>query len=237
MKLLILLDFDGVLFNSAYEAYRVCQVIAPVTDNYRTDVSFEEFMDFRSYLTDAWQFSRLYDKTRLIKDYSKLVDVVPDNEDWRFANGFFAARATMMKNPDWAKVMSPYDFFFQIKEVIQNNTAYFKILSTRNVESIRRTLDYFEVPNIEIFGQEHIREFGSKIGVAKHMGWISDNYYTVYVDDMNSHLEPFERKADVTFHAGWGYDQTGYESVTSTQLAKIIKSFISLENGKKIKQD
>jgi hypothetical protein len=233
MKLLILLDFDGVLFNSAYEAYKVCEVLAPVTDNYRQDVSFEEFMDFRSYLTDAWQFSRLYDKTRLIKDYTKLVEVVPDQEDWRFANDFFAARAVMMTNPDWAKVMSPYDFFFQIKEIIQNNTVNFKILSTRNVESIRRTLDYFEIPEIEIFGQEHIRQYGSKLGVAEHNGWIGDNFYTVYVDDMNSHLEPFERKADATFHAGWGYDQTGYESVTSTQLAKIIKCLIALENRKK----
>ena len=233
MKLLVLLDFDGVLFNSAYEAYQVCQSVASLTIGFRTDVSFEEFMDFRSHLTDAWQFNRLYNKQQLIKDYSKLVDVVPEQSDWMFSNSFFLARATMMENPDWPKIMSPYDFFFQIKETIQNNTANFKILSTRNVESIKRTLDYFEIPNIEIFGQEDIRQHGSKLAVAENQGWISNNYYTVYVDDMNSHLEPFERKADATFHAGWGYDQTGYESVTSTQLAKIIKSLVSLESGKK----
>jgi hypothetical protein len=235
MKLLILLDFDGVLFNSAYEAYKVCQTLVSVSqeDNYRTDVTFEEFMDFRSYLTDAWQFNRLYDKTLLIKDFSKLVEVVPVDQDWHFATNFFAARATMMKDPDWPKIMSPYDFFFQIKETIQENLGTFRILSTRNIESIKRTLDYFGVPDIEIFGQEHIREYGSKIKVAEHQGWISDDFYTVYVDDMNSHLEPFEKKADVTFHAGWGYDQTGHESVTSTQLAKIIKCLIALESRKK----
>jgi hypothetical protein len=178
-------------------------------------------------------FNQLYDKTRLIKDYSKLVDIKPDQEDWRFANDFFAARKIMMENSDWPKSMSPYDFFFQMKDIINNNSLHFKILSTRNYESIKRTLDYFGVTDIEIFGQEAIREHGSKIKVAEHQGWISNEYYTVYVDDMNSHLEPFELKADVTFHAGWGYDQTGYESVTSTQLAKIIKSLISLENRKK----
>jgi hypothetical protein len=233
MKLLILLDFDGVLFNSAYEAYKVCEAMVPVTDNHRADVSFEEFMDFRSHLTDAWQFNRLYDKKKLIKDYAKLIEIEPDEQDWRFAKNFFAARADMMKHPDWAKIMSPYDFFFQIRNIIQQHPNNFKILSTRNQESIKRTLDYFLIPEIEIFGQEKIRECGSKFNVAMSQGWISNDYYTIYVDDMNSHLEPFEHKADVCFHAGWGYDQTGYESVTSTQLAKIIRSLVCLDSGKK----
>ncbi len=228
MKPLLLLDFDGVLFNSAYEAYQVCEHFASKHPEYRRSVDFEEFMGFRSYLTDAWQFCRLYQKNRLLDDVQKLYIVKPDEHDWEFSKRFFEARAEMMKDDDWAKLMSPYPFFYQLRPLLKQYSDSFKILSTRNVASIQKTLDFFEADGIEIYGQEHIREHGSKLGVAKHNKWLSNGCYVFYIDDMNSHLEPFKNEVDLCIHVNWGYDVSTSNSYTQEQAFHLIQGFLRI---------
>lgn len=231
MKPLILLDFDGVLFNSAYEAYQVCEHLAVSDARYRHGLSFDEFMSFRAQLTDAWQLCRLYQKDRILRDIAMLHDVEPDADDWAFSERFFAARAEMIKDPDWAKLMSPYPFFYQLRPLLLKYPQTFKILSTRNKESIQRTLEFFEADGIEICGQEHIREHGSKLGVAKHKRWLENSDYVVYIDDMNSHLEPFETEVDLCIHAGWGYDAANADSYTQGQAFQVIGGFLTLAHA------
>jgi hypothetical protein len=231
MKPLFLLDFDGVLFNSAYEAYQVCEHLASRESHYRQGVSFDEFMIFRAQLTDAWQFCRLYHKERILCDVSKLHDVKPDIQDWKFAEEFFEARAEMMKDLDWPKLMSPYPFFHQLRPLLIKYPQTFKILSTRNKSSIQRTLEFFEADAIEIYGQEDIREHGSKLAVAKYKNWLGTGRYVIYIDDMNPHLEPFETQVDLCIHAGWGYDVASVDSYTQGQAFQIISGFLKLANN------
>jgi hypothetical protein len=233
MRLLVALDFDGVLFNSAYEAYTVCEEIAKNSHKLRQGLHFDEFMEFRSYLTDAWQFNRLYSQERKLKDFSALSEVIADADDWEFTKNFFIAREKLMSNSDWAKLMSPYPFFYQIKDIICKHPDLFSILSTRNKASIQKTLDFYNVPNILINGQESIRQFGSKLSVAQSLGWMSDDIYVTYIDDMNSHLEPFQGNVDLCIHAGWGYDASGYESFTQNQVFNVINGLVSVARGKK----
>lgn len=228
MRPLILLDFDGVLFNSAYEAYQVCEFLAESDDVYRHGLSFDEFMSFRAQLTDAWQFSRLYQRDRILRDITKLNEIEPDAQDWRFAERFFAARAEMMRDSDWPKLMSPYPFFYQLRPLLKKYPQTFKVLSTRNKASIERTLEFFEADFIEVYGQEEIREHGSKMGVAKHKRWLESGDYIVYIDDMNSHLEPFETEVDLCLHAGWGYDVAHVDSYTQGQAIQIIRGVLRL---------
>jgi hypothetical protein len=227
-KPLILLDFDGVLFNSAYEAYQVCERMVGDSQLYRKGVSFDEFMTFRAQVTDAWQFSRLYNKSRALDDITKLSTQSPDEIDWTFTQSFFGNREKMMEDPDWAKVMSPYPFFYQIRPFLREFPEVFKILSTRNKTSIARTLEFFGANSIAIYGQEDIRKYDSKLGVAKSNRWLNNSAYVVYIDDMNSHLEPFENEVDLCIHAGWGYDVSQVDSYTQSQAYQIIKGFLKL---------
>lgn len=226
MKPLILLDFDGVLFNSAFEAYQVCEYVGARDPQYRHGVSFDEFMVFRGHLVDAWQFCRLYRKDRLLREVDKLSQCVADAQDWEFARAFFAARAEMMQDPGWAKLMSPYPFFYQLRPLLQKYPDSFRILSTRNRASIQRTLEFFEADAIPIHGQEDIRTDGSKLGVARKRGWLDNGSYVTYIDDMNSHLEPFENAVDLCIHAGWGYDATRVDSYTQAQAMAIISALL-----------
>lgn len=230
MKLIVLLDFDGVLFNSAFEAYKVCEAVRyRYPDQYR-EISFASFMQFRSFLTDAWQFNRLYSKLLFLNDFSALMGLIPEESDNIFAERFFDARKEMMQEDDWPKIMSPYNFFMQIKDLLNKNSSLFSILSTRNIDSIERTLAFHGIDNIQVYGQEHIRKFGSKLAVAKEYNLIGSEIITVYVDDMNSHLEPFEQEVDFCIHAGWGYDSSNESSFTEEQALKVISTLVALIN-------
>jgi hypothetical protein len=228
IKPLILLDFDGVLFNSAYEAYQVCEYMAKGDAHYRSGVSIDEFMDFRRQLTDAWQFCRLYQKDRVLSDITQLHRIKADQDDWHFSELFFAARAEMIKDNEWPKLMSPYPFFYQLRPLLTRHADHFKILSTRNKASIQRTLEFFEADGIEIYGQEDIRTHGSKLAVAQHNHWLQSDDYVIYIDDMTSHLRPFEAEVDLCLHANWGYDQAHHNSHTQGEAFQIISSAIAL---------
>jgi hypothetical protein len=127
--------------------------------------------------------------------------------------------------------MSPYPFFHQMAPLLAQHPESFRILSTRNVESIRRTLTYFEAPDIDVFGQEHIREYGSKIDVAREQNWLKGDRFVIYLDDMNVHLEPFHNKVDLCLHAEWGYDVPRSDSYSQGQALQVLSGFMRVAHG------
>lgn len=229
MQLKIVLDFDGVLFNSAFEAFSVCNRSVAGDDRYRSAVTFEEFLSFRSHVVDAWQYRRLYEGSVYDPNFENLKGVQPEPADWEFAQRFFAARREMMEDPEWPKVMAPYDFFFLLKPLLLEYPNYFHILSTRDVGSIRRTLEYFGTGGIAVCGQEDIRATGSKLESARCFGWLKEGEnLIVYVDDMSHHLEPFDGQVHLPLHADWGYDQSAERSLSQHQVFGIISSMLKL---------
>lgn len=231
MEIKFVLDFDGVLFNSAFEAYSVANHATKGRIGFRQDVNYEEFLAFRSVVTDAWQYNRLYAATSSVLP-NTLHMITPDEGDWSFSRDFFEARRVIMEDPEWPKVMPAYDFFFLLKPILLQCPDRFAILSTRNVSSIHEALAFNGVDGIEIFGQEDIRKLGSKLSVAKSQNWLDPKkYMIVYVDDMNSHLEPFQGQVHLPLHANWGYDRETSSSLSQSQVHTIISSLLSIADG------
>ena len=185
-------------------------------------------MEFRSFLTDAWQFCRLYQKDRVLGDFRLLYSAERDAQDLIFSERFFESRVSIMKDPEWAKLMSPYAFFYQLRPLLNSYPDVFKIISTRNTASILRTLNFFEVDGIEIRGQEDIQKQGSKLAVAEHEKWLSRGDYVVFIDDMNSHLKPFDNRVNLCLHANWGYGSVNTESYTQGQAFQFVNGLLSI---------
>lgn len=228
MEIKFVLDFDGVLFNSAFEAFTVANRAVEGDPAYRQDITYEEFLSYRSFVTDAWQYNRLYSREHSLPAQA-LHDFKPEAIDWAFARDFFAARERIMEDPEWPKVMPPYDFFFLLRPLLLKHPERFAILSTRNVQSIRETMAFHDVDVLPIFGQEDIRRLGSKLAVAKDQHWLDGGkWFIVYVDDMNSHLEPFEGQIHLPLHADWGYDNGTPCSLSANQVHTIISSLLTI---------
>jgi hypothetical protein len=228
MQTFFVLDFDGVLFNSAFEAFSVANRATEGRTGFRQGVSYDEFLAFRSTVTDAWQYNRLY-SLELAVQADRLREVQPVEADWCFARDFFAARKVMMEDPEWPKVMPPYDFFFLLQPLLLRHPDRFAVLSTRNVKSIRETLAFHGVDVVPVFGQEDIRRLGSKFAVAVDQHWLDrGRFIVVYVDDMSIHLEPFDGQIHLPLHADWGYDVATPGSLSAHQIYTIISSLLSI---------
>jgi hypothetical protein len=228
MRSFVILDFDGVLFNSAFEAFSVANRATEGQVGFRQDVSFDDFMAFRGVVTDAWQYNRLYSLEGSIPA-KHLHHIQPDDADWTFARRFFEMRKIMMEDPEWPKLMAPYDFFFLVKPLLSKSPDRFAILSTRNVKSIRATLAFHGVDVVPVFGQEDIRRLGSKFAVAQSQHWLDQSQsIVVYVDDMNVHLDPFHGRLHLPLHANWGYDTATAHGFSPLQVFNIINSLLSI---------
>lgn len=222
------LDFDGVLFNSAFEAYSVANRATEGRSEFRQDISYEEFLAYRAVVTDAWQYNRLYSKAGSLPA-SAIRSFTPEAEDWQFSREFFEARKEIMEDPEWPKVMPPYDFFYLLRPYLLQHPERFAVLSTRNVQSIRETLAFHGADVVQVFGQEDIRSLGSKLAVAKDQHWLDrGKFFIVYVDDMNSHLEPFEGEIHLPLHADWGYDKGTPGSLSANQIHTVISSLLTI---------
>jgi hypothetical protein len=228
MEIKFVLDFDGVLFNSAFEAFSVSNKATAGRNDFRQDITYEEFLSYRAVVTDAWQYNRLYSREHSLPA-GVLRGFKPEEIDWAFARDFFDARKAIMADPNWPKVMPPYDFFFLLKPLLLKHPDRFTILSTRNVQSIHETLAFHGADVLHIFGQEDIRRFGSKFGIAQDQRWLDGGkWFIVYVDDMNSHLEPFEGQIHLPLHADWGYDRGTPCSLSANQIHTIITSLLTI---------
>ncbi len=228
MEIKFVLDFDGVLFNSAFEAYSVANKATAGRPEYRQDITYEEFLSYRAVVTDAWHYNRLYSREHGLPA-AAIRGFEPEKIDWAFARDFFDARKAIMEDPTWPKVMPPYDFFFLLKPLLLQHPDRFVVLSTRNVQSIHETLAFHGTDVLHIFGQEDIRRLGSKLGVARDQHWLdAGKWFIVYVDDMNSHLEPFEGKIHLPLHADWGYDNSTDCSLSANQIHTIISSLLTI---------
>jgi len=137
-----------------------------------------------------------------------------------------------MQDPDWPKIMPPYDFFLLLRPFLLQHPEYFAVLSTRNVESIHQTLAFHGADVVPVFGQEDIRRSGSKLAIARNQHWLDNGkWLIVYVDDMNSHLEPFEGRVHLPLHAGWGYDAETPGSLSANQVITVISSLLKIAKG------
>lgn len=231
MDIKFVLDFDGVLFNSAFEAFTVANRAIAGDSAFRQDITYEEFLAYRAVVTDAWHYNRLYSRDHSLPA-AVLRGFKPEEIDWEFSHRFFDARQHIMEDPNWPKVMPPYDFFLLIKPLLLRYPDRFAILSTRNVQSIRETLAFQGADVVRVFGQEDIRAAGSKLAVAKKERWLEPGkWLIVYLDDMNSHLEPFEGQIHLPLHADWGYDAGTPGSLSANQVLAIISSLLSIAEG------
>jgi len=222
---LCLLDFDGVIFDSAQEVYTICQEMAASGLVSRTDVEIAEFMNFRKLVKDAWQFSYLYNKPN---------DPLPGNpeiDDEEFAHAFFKTRADLAKDSEWFNKIPAYPFFKRIKKHMLNHPNAFKIISTRNEDSILKILHANDVNEIDVLGQASIKKSGGKIQAANMAGLLGRKQFTLYIDDMLEYSNQFSSYVDFAMHASWGYGCPSEKSLSETSAAALIDAlFMDFNN-------
>lgn len=211
----VILDFDGVLFDSAVEAHAVCESIPKNWNNLSLKTfSFPEFMKFRKHINTSTDFLPYYVGNTVIDQELKK----------QFKATFYAQRKIISLTKNYVKEnFPPYKFMYDIRELITENPDIFYVLSTRDEDSIKATLkSYVQFKPENIFGQAVYSAAGSKVQALQERGLaLSD---CLYVDDLCSHLYPFEKYATKLIQADWGYGELdeSYSADMDSALQQVV---------------
>ena len=230
MNLIVLLDFDGVLFDSALEVYKICEKLTKGKKKFRQGIKYIEFLKYRPLVTDAWQYSLIYNQKKFDKNLKSFAGILPDTDDIAFSKKFFEIRTKISTN-NYFDLIKPYNFFIKLRPLLLKYPDNFNILSTRNRNSIEKILIKHKIKKIKFFGQEDIKKYGSKISVFKKVINLKDDKFVIYIDDINEHLVPFKKEIDLTVQANWGYGNISKNSFDQEYCLKLISSFIKLNNN------
>ena len=80
---------------------------------------------------------------------------------------------------------------------------------------------------IPIFGQERIQKHGTKFNTLLQNGLIEYPENVLVVDDMQSHLLPFQNLGVNCIQADWGYDVPGEFAFDVQSATYAVLTFIS----------
>lgn len=221
------LDFDGVLFLTHKEVFAICQFLAAKYDDYRDDVSFEEFSLFRSHLTDAWQFRLLYDRKSELKEFWSVPYFEKNKKDSLFAQRFFEARVDFSADRNTTDLFEATDFFFNLLPALRSMPKRFRILSTRNQDSILSVFNSYGLVDIPILGQELLKQYGTKFNTLLKNGLMEHPKSVLIVDDMKSHLHPFQKLGVNCIQVDWGYDVPGKFAFDVQSATQAVLSFVN----------
>ena len=213
---LIGLDFDGVLFDSAYEAYWVAESTALRFENFKS-FDFKSFMMFRTRINQCRDFVRFYslDKKNLSDDFLE-----------KYEKNFQAIRATYMNKmgENYIKKFFPaLDFFKRISHFLTSKPDQFCIISTRDESSIRQTLKLNNI-NLKgnIIGRETFIKYNSKSKSLRHL-FGNDFKLKLYVDDIYEHCTDMKEVSEQVIQADWGYGELSSSAASYSRVSNLIK--------------
>lgn len=218
----VFLDFDGVLFDTAFEAYLVCCNMNSPEIFFSINTEDPFYICFRKYrylVGEAWQF---YYLQRAITHYlantnadikllfAQMIATAERVDYQAFEERFFGTRRKLqtIDYESWMQSNRPYDFFTKLKPVMEKFRQYFYIISAKDADTIQHILKAydFEIPRNHLFGVSQINQFGSKKNIlTRHINRFPDTPLLFVDDYLQNILDCSDPPQIMAYHAQWGY--------------------------------
>ena len=237
---MICLDFDGVLFDSANEAFVIgCETFFGVDSNYdNSRVNYKRFLLLRPFVDSAWQYRTVFniltddlnDELMLIKGKQKLKSY-PQKKDREFAAKFHYIRTELLNNnrTKWINLHEPYEFFKLLKPLIIEFPDQFQICSTKSAEFILEILSAhgLKLDMKQIWGRDIFEANNhSKAKIIENNVNIQDAI--LFVDDSSRHINDVQCLKNVeAILAKWGYLEAGKINDNHTLIIEKIREFLT----------
>ena len=231
----VFLDFDGVLFDSVKEAYLLSRC-AYNGIGVKTEIDNTEYNKFRKYrylITKSWHFYYIFKlilnntpDDKFETEYKKCMNNINYSAVEEFDKKYVKVREDLMKSDFefWDNLDTPFDFFFKIRELSEDNNYKFIILTNKKRLPVQNKLNKFSL-NAELFSNEDLSKYSSKGDfIQKYM--VDNNIKKCYfVDDSMDNLNTCLKYNNIkSLLANWGYiapNQKGYSPEEITDI--IIK--------------
>lgn len=233
MNIKVFLDFDGVLFDSVKEAYLLARkayfdidVKAPIESKH-----YQKFRDFRYLVTHSWQFyyilklieenvERTFFENLFTQNSVKTQAVID------FDNKYTEARENLLKSDFdfWDKLDEPFEFFYDIKKLSENNPGKFIILTNKKKLPVQNKLKKYGVNNIQLFANEDLKAYNSKAEfIDKYIQNKNiDNCFLIEdsIDNINS-CKKYPQITPLLVY--WGYVHPKEKGLSEKEILEIIQ--------------
>lgn len=242
----LFLDFDGVLFDTVREAYAVA-VIA--SGKYETiadiDFSGRHYLRFKAlrylvapasdyyFILKLLEFSlekSLIECQRIFFDMKSQAQYLSCAE--QFQECFFSTRKSIMTSDykKWLALNYPYEFFYEIKNIIECSQKSIKIVTTKNKDAIIALLRSEKVEIIpEIYDAEAFKKFGSKKNIIHFICTEQGIVSGIFIDDSLHHLEQCRSLDGIAlFQPSWGYLAPTDRGIFCKPLIKTITEYLGV---------
>ena len=211
---MVFLDFDGVIFDSAIEAYAVAMITsgkaASLQDVDINSYHAKAFLSQRYQIGPAWNYYYLLNAIDqgLTEQFSDFLPDQPGNEAKEFMASFFATRKNLRKYnwDNWLALNKLYDGSKGFLELLENyeNSC---IVTTKDKETVQALLKTNGVSReVNIFDASDYEKHGCKSRLMD--GLIKGNSVNkaIFVDDSHKHLNKCNWVNNLeVVHARWGY--------------------------------
>lgn len=211
---MVFLDFDGVIFDSAIEAYAVAMITSGKAENLNDiDINSDHakaFLSQRYQIGPAWNYYYLLNAIdqKLVEQFSQFLPDQPGTEAKEFMASFFAVRKNLRKNnwDNWLTLNKLYEGsrgFLDLLENYENSC----IVTTKDRETVQALLQTNGVSReVKIYDASDYEKHGCKSRLID--GLIKENSINkaIFVDDSYKHLEKCNWVSNLeVVHARWGY--------------------------------
>jgi CMP-N-acetylneuraminic acid synthetase/phosphoglycolate phosphatase-like HAD superfamily hydrolase len=211
---IIFLDFDGVIVDSAKEAYAIAMLttgrLKTLSDLDLNSDHAVRFLKQRCHIGPAWNYYYLLKSIDENKDllFSEVLPNEAGKEGKNFQEQFFATRQVIRNHfwDDWLDLNEIYngsDVFIDL--INQNNNIV--IVTTKDAPTVKALLEKYGVSReISIYDAKAYEDFGCKSLFIDD--FIKTNYIksSLFIDDSRSHLDKCIWIENLkTVQAQWGY--------------------------------
>jgi CMP-N-acetylneuraminic acid synthetase/phosphoglycolate phosphatase-like HAD superfamily hydrolase len=210
----VFLDFDGVIVDSAKEAYAIAMLtsgrIHTLSDLKLNSEHASRFLNQRCHIGPAWNYYYLLKSIDENKDLS-FSDILPNEagkEGKIFQEQFFATRQVIRNHfwDEWLELNEIYngsDVFIDL--INQNNNIV--IVTTKDGPTVKALLEKYGVlREVTIYDAKSYEDFGCKSLFIDN--FIKTNYIkrSLFIDDSRSHLDKCKWVENLEIiQAKWGY--------------------------------
>jgi len=230
----VFLDFDGVLFDSVKEAYLLTR-FAYKGIEIKTPIDKSEYSKFRKYrylITKSWHFYYIFklisnnvSDNEFERKYYEYMNNAEESLASEFDEKYVKARKDLMKSDFefWDNLDSPFEFFFEIKELAKDKNYKFIILTNKKRLPVKNKLEKYSL-SAKLFANEELQNFSSKGEfIQKYMknNKIKKCYFVDdSTDNINSCLKYNNIKCVL---AGWGYINPAQNGYSKEEVIEILK--------------
>jgi len=246
MNKAVILDFDGVLFDTVKEAYAVTMLaLGRLQDATKIDWDNPEYVLFKQYrylINSAWNYLYLIKVIdQYLRDMSLDLDEVYKKEinlaekfDYNdFEDKYFFCREQLKKNnyQFWLELNTSYPFLTLIQKTMQMCQRNIFIVTTKDRSTVLKLLavNGIDFNADQIYDRKDYAKSGGKAKIIEDIFAKHSIKKALFIDDSSEHLSGLNAKEGITtMQPSWGYVALNEKTDSLSSIFGKINEFLEV---------